>query len=733
MNATGLGRWLFGAFVVSGFCSLLYEVVWLRLAMAQFGVTAAMASIVLSVFMAGLAIGSWLAGRLAERASGVASLLRMYALAEFVIAVSAVAMPGLLAAGRSALSGGGGSQGVAWGSLAFHAACGVWTALVMLVPCACMGSTFPLAMGALRRMGSEPRSFSRLYVANVIGATAGTLVTAFVLIEILGFARTLRVAAALNVLLAAAAVALGRRAPQGAEGEAPAERLSTRAEPRLLAVLFGTGIISLGLEVVWIRLLTPYLGTFVYALAVILGTYLGATFLGASVYRRRARGDNEGLLGALLALLFALALLPLAATDPRLLNPDTLPFWARAVPVLAIAPYCGVVGFITSMVVDRRSGGDPRAAGEAYALNVLGCILGPLLAGFVLLPLVGERVALALLAAPLLVLAVTSVARAPAWRWTLAAAAAGGLLLVSTRDFATRYPDAVVRRDATATVVAHGAGRAKQLLINGIGITILTPITKMMSHLPLALLGRAPRHGLVICFGMGTSVKSMLAWGIETTTVELVPSVPPLAGFFHRNGDAMLASPQLRVVVDDGRRFLDRVPDTYDVIVIDPPPPVEAAGSSLLYSREFYEAARRRLAEDGILQQWIPVTPDSDPVAVAAFVLALREAFPFVRAHRSVEGWGVHLLASGRPLPRLGPEEAARRLPGKALRDLLEWGPHRDPVEQMGLLRREVPLETFTARARTATALRDDRPVNEYFLLRRVGRRLSGRATLAGK
>ncbi len=722
-----MGRWMVGFFVVSGFCSLLYEVVWLRLAMAQFGVTAAMTSIVLSVFMAGLAVGSWLAGWLADRIPGSRGMLIAYGLAEAVIAVSGLVMPRLLALGRTLL-GVSGPDGVAWGSLAFHAASGAWTALAMLPFCACMGATFPLAMGALRRLGSGRESFSRLYVANVVGATAGTLATAFVLIELFGFTTALHTAAALNTGLAAAALSLSRLVPRGtgqAAGEPPRP---AAADARLRWVLFATGFISLGLEVVWIRLLTPYLGTVVYAFAIVLGIYLGATFLGSAAYRRLARrGASVARLGPPLALLFALALLPLGLTDPRAFNPDSVSLLTRLAIALGIAPFCAVVGFVTPLVVDHWSQGEPRAAGTAYALNVLGCILGPLLAGFILLPVVGERGALPLLAAPLLVLSVSFGGRR-GLRWALGAAVAGALLLVSTRDFATRYPGAVVRRDSTATVVAYGEGRAKRLLVNGVGITYLTPITKMMSHVPLALLPRSPERGLVVCFGMGTSARSMHSWGIDTTTVELVPSIPPLAGFFHANGETMLRSPKLRVVVDDGRRFLDRATGTYDAIVIDPPPPLEAAGSSLLYSREFYAAARRRLAVDGILQQWIPIVPDSDAVSVGAFVLALRAAFPFVRAYVSVEGWGTHLLASGRPLPRVSAEEAAGRLPARATRDLMEWGPYRHPVAQFGaVLLREVPLETLTRSATALGPLRDDHPVNEYYLLRRLWQRRAAR------
>src|SRR5215470_2622160 len=137
-------RWLFGFFLVSGFCSLVLEVVWLRLAMARFGVTSALVSIVLSTFMGGLALGSWAAGRVAPRLSRPPAALRLYALAEVLIALSAWVVPALLTRGRALLLSMGGDTG--WGSGSYHAWAGLFVAIAMLPFCICMGATFPLAL-----------------------------------------------------------------------------------------------------------------------------------------------------------------------------------------------------------------------------------------------------------------------------------------------------------------------------------------------------------------------------------------------------------------------------------------------------------------------------------------------------------------------------------------------------------------------------------------------------------
>ena len=706
--------WLFVFFFISGFCSILYELIWLRLAMADFGVTTAMISTVLSMFMAGLGLGSWAGGLLARRWQRTFPALRLYALAELLIGISAIAVPYELAWGRDLLRGLGSSS-----SFAYYLLSGTWVGLSLVPWCACMGSTFPFAMMSIRSSyePEAPRSFSYLYLANVLGAATGATLP-LLLIEIFGFHGTLRIGAALNVSLAAGALAVTMKGPLSApcmSAESPRElRVRTPSSPWLLILLFGTGLCSMALEVVWIRQYTPYLGTVVYAFAAILGFYLLTTFLGSRWYRRWSRAERP--MNELLWLMLGLAvLLPLFATDPS---------WKmRSVfrLVLGIGPFTGLLGFLTPMLVDRWSGGDPGRAGAAYAVNVVGCILGPLASGFVLLPLMNERWVTLLCALPwfavgmLPQLSAGTPRPAPLLGRAALTAVAVGVVFLS-KGYEDRFPHREVRRDHTATVIATGEGMGKRLIVNGVGITSLTPITKLMAHLPLAFLDHQPRSVLVICFGMGTSYRSLMSWNIRTTAVELVPSVPELFGFYHPDAQELLRSPLSHLVSDDGRRYLEHTTEQYDVVTIDPPPPVQAAGSSLLYSTEFYTTLKQRLRTGGILQQWLP---DGDPVLYASVTRALTQSFAYVRVFGSVAGWGHHFLASASPIPERSANELAERMPASARKDLLEWGPRTTAEEQFAvILARELPPERLLAGAPLAPALQDDRPVNEYFALR---------------
>jgi spermidine synthase len=722
--------WYFTFFFISGLCGIVYELVWLRLAMAQFGVTTALTSIVLSMFMGGLGLGSWAAGSLVRVYGNRLKIhsLTLYGLLELLIGCSAIVVPLQLSYGHRLLENM--TAQAAMSSAAYYLASGAWLGLTLVPWCACMGATIPFVMFAIRsESGHESRrSFSFLYLANVVGATAGAVV-APLLIELGGFHATLRVGACLNAAIAVSAFALAlasaRTVQRGVMADSRAVSGSLRGNRAPLFLLFLTGLTTMGMEVIWIRLFTPYVGPVVYAFATILAAYLVATFLGSRTYREWSlRGRRESELSWVA--LVPLGMLALVTSDVRLaLDSSTRVF-------LGVMPFAGLMGFLTPMLVDRWSGGDPDRAGKAYGINVLGCIVGPMLSGFLLLPFLGERWSTLMLTLPWLAMAVRAayvhrsrlITRAGAY----GAAVAALIILFFTQDFATQYPQREVLRDSTATVIATGEGMSKKLVINGVDITAMVPIPKMMAHLSLASLAQPPRNALVICFGMGTTFRSAMSWGIPATAVDLVPSVPKLFTYYHRDGGKILASPRARVVIDDGRRFLERSTEEYDVIIIDPPPPVQAAGSSLLYSEDFYAVARKRLRPGGILQQFLPdgVNDANDNQLKASVARALQNSFPYVRIFQWNGRQGWHFLASDQPIPVRTAAELAGRMPAAAVADMLEWGPAKTAEKQFALLlSRETKPEQMIALSPKTPALQDDRPINEYYLLRHPGSVLS--------
>lgn len=705
-------------FFLSGFAGLAYQMIWTRLAYAQFGINVQVLSVVISVFMGGLLLGAVLGAPLARRArrSGV-SPLALYAMVETFIGIGALVVPWFFEWGRRALLSSGGLDGATYGVL---------SALVLAVSilpfCTAMGMTYPVVMTHLfdlRDPGERSTSFSRLYVGNLAGALAGVLLTAFVLVEILGFRGCLRVALAFNLAAAALGAWRSRTAPpSGREALRPAGAGGTVRDAWGFRVLFWTGFCSMGMEVVWTRAFTPVLKTQVYSFASLLAVYMAASALGAALYRRHRARQTVIDPGVMIAVVALTALLPVLLNDPRI-------HFSAVIVLLSIVPFCGTLGYLTPRLVDDVSQGSPDTAGRAYAVNLAGCILGPLVSGYLLVPMIGAKASLLLLTVPMALLFLVPAlagrrSGASSLGWGMAmmlALLVGGRYTLSFEEY---FPGVgghcLLRRDSTATVVAGGQGMDKLLFVNGVGITSMTTITKYMTHLPLLCLGREPDTSLVICLGMGTSYRSGLSWSRDTKVVELVPSVKALLTFFHPDLAGRAKADD--IVVDDGRRYLERIPDRYDAIIIDPPPPAEAAGSSLLYSEEFYAIARRRLNPGGILQQWFPGAGDLETLGAVARSLA--KSFRHVLVLPSCERWGFHFLASETPIRVPTLAEAERRMPIAAWKDLSEWKGEAATRSDLARILGQARDISVMLPEDPRIVITDDRPFNEYFLLRRL-------------
>ena len=322
---------LFVLFFISGFCGLVYQVVWTRMAFAAFGIIMPVLSIVLSVFMLGLATGSAAGGKWIPALSARTRLSGafFYGFAELMIGAGAFAVPNLFAAGQRMLLGAGETNSFDYLSLS-----AVVLAFSLFPWCFFMGTTFPFMMAYIREDEThDTQNFSFLYTANVLGAMTGTFLTAVVFIELCGFHQTLHIAATGNFCIALASAWLGLKRgknspkqsgteplsppphpnplPQGGEGEVPGfevhkevtvtspeDRGQSRwrqGTPFLRWILFSTGFCAMAMEVVWTRAFTPVLKTQVYSFALIVFAYLGATFIGSLRYRRHSKGTRSGL------------------------------------------------------------------------------------------------------------------------------------------------------------------------------------------------------------------------------------------------------------------------------------------------------------------------------------------------------------------------------------------------------------------------------------------------------
>ncbi len=697
-------------FVLSGMASVSYQTIWLREAMTYFGVITPVISTVLSVFMLGLAVGTLAFGAFARRLSPQAAVMG-YIIVEVAIAALANLVPFAFEGGYQALLGVG-SQASGDYLLASWA---IMTAILLPV-CTLIGATLPLIMRFLEAHAADERNFGFLYFANLIGALIGCGAP-LLFIELWGFSGALQLTAAANIAVAIiAAVWLLRPKPAAAEAGKTAQTTSVAAPalPRSVRfILFVTGFVALGSEVVWIRAYTPALSTTVYAFACILAIYLASSFAGTWLYLRAgervARRANHWAF-----VMPAAALLPILGSSLPAL--ETIQW----VGLVAMIPVCICFGFITPRLIDTNCHNQPRATAIAYGYNFAGCILGPLFTTYALFPAVGLKGSLIFYALLLLPAAWFLLPRRVTVGKSWAAFAVALLIvwLVPSIEDDIRERGRL-ERDHVGYVGATGEGMDKLLTLNGIGMTYLTTITKNMTHLPVAHHGEA-RSALVVCFGMGTTVRSLTRWPqLETIhSVELSEGVTELMPYFHADAKAVLNDPRVEIIIDDGRRYLNRTDHRYDVITIDPPPPIRTAGSGLLYADEFIRLLQSRLNQGGVLAHWLPA---GDALLTHAVVNAIKRHFKHVVVLDSIENWGLHILASDTPIDRLDATSYLAGLPDLVKADLREWEGNTPLPEIAAQSLDRIDLSEVLMADKQQIYISDDRLYNEFFRLRRSG------------
>jgi spermidine synthase len=740
-------RWLYFLFFFSGISGLIYEVVWVRMLTRVLGSTVFATSTVLAAFMAGLALGSVLSGRFADR---VKSPLRLYALLELGVGLSAfatLALPeGLVPLYQRIYDFANGSR--SW--LTFGQV--IVASLVLLVPTSLMGATLPiLCTAGARRHADFGRCVGTLYGLNTLGAVVGVLASGFIMIGELGETLTVFWGVVINLAVAAAAgiLSLGYRStatnPQPVKPNTKADDNEASLYPagvrRAVVACFAfSGFASVANEVVWSRMLILCQGTSIYAFSAMLGVILTGMGVGSFVGGRlvhRWRDPLRQLARLQLGIGFAgaLALYLYGRVDWR----EESLFLAPIVLLGPLGLLWGLAFPVGAACYNRSPAAAGRSVGTLYAWNTVGCIAGALCTGFLLIPWMGASRSGTSLAALSLLLGFLLLAVHPEGlrRQTrlVECALLGAGVLVCTqvgdpyfhqigRHINEAYPRGFVvyrhleqsAASTTAFAPIDEGPRSKQLWVNGTGMTCLAPVTKLMAHLPIAL-ADDPRDILVICFGMGTSARSASRHpGLNVHIAELVPGVLECFPFYHADAAEVMAQPTVHAVADDGRNYLLMRPkQQYDVITIDPPPPLYSAGAVNLYTREFFELCLTRLRPGGVMCLWIPPDRLSEIRMIARTFV---DVFPNVKFWSGPDPHpGFLLLGSRRPLEGVPERIKAIYQNPQVKADLLEWGEELDRPEKILALyggdRRE--LSVLVAGARIIT---DDSPYTEFYLWR---------------
>lgn len=629
--------------LTSGLAALSWEVIWQIKAALALGVSAYGAALILAITMGGMSCGALLAAQLLKSKT-IARPLRYYALLEIIIGVS-----GLLLLPGFALIESIDTQAYnisAQNSALIHFA-GI--TLMIGVPALFMGATLPV-LGLIARQSGM--SVARIYGLNTLGAAAGTLVAAIILLPLLGLTHTAWLIAGFNFTVAVLAWLMGAQ-QNPATDFSPAQMQAsakTLNRPATYGVVATTGFAIFMLEIAWFRSLTAAFHSTTIAFAMMLSVVLLALGLGAHLAPWLKKHNVSLGLILVIAAMLVLGFTPLIERLDLISEKSLYAsvWWfvnSYLLTALFLAPPVILLGIALPWVLDDQHA--VQQWGRLYSVNTLCAILGALSAAWIFLPTIGFAKT-AWLAG--VIIAITGMLLIPRSQRLKPALPLLAALLVAfvfetgigtTRAqgwvFSTAIkPRAVLESyegpDSTASAVEYENG-ARVLLIDGFAATQQSGqkdyeaehYMVWMGHLPM-LLHPQPQKALVICFGTGQTANAVRKENPERLDiVDINQNVFHLADNFTANDD-VLDDPRVTPIVMDGRAYIRRTETQYDVITLEPMPPT-FAGVNALYAREFYQQARRKLTENGMIAQWLPIHL-VDTHLGASIVRTMQEIFP---------------------------------------------------------------------------------------------------------
>ncbi len=692
---------ILSAFFLSGLSALIYEVVWMRLLSLTFGTTVFAVSTVLTAFMAGLALGSFVFGKFVDRTS--ISPIKLYLILEICIGIFGLASPFLFNAVE-----------VVYMPLVRHFFDSFYlfsifrffiVFLIVLTGTAIMGATLPvLSKFFVSKTEDAGLVVGRLYGINTFGAVVGTFTAGFFLIPYLGVWSTLLIAVALNLLIGFGIYFLFK-----GEDVLESRVLSVKKKPmnvaedskrsRLILIGFAiSGFSALAYEVVWTKILALIIGSSVYAFSTMLVTFLLGLALGSYVMSKnvkRFRG-SEFTVFALVQLLIALSVLvalffigklpiiflEMARVVPRNFLGIQIIQFAMAFAIMFVPTF--LLGTVFPLCLTMYTQTFERVGedvGRLYAYNTFGTIFGSFCTGFIFIPLLGTENSLKIIilinltlslfflikfskkyffgklkvALPIYLFVCFLFFIVPKWNPLAMNSNFSNLLAVAVTDAYYKlqsYLDSEIiytDEDVTTSVLIfrdkdgfkglHVGGHAE----GGNSIVDL-PAHVKLAAIP-ALLHKNPKDTLMIGLGAGVTLGSLSQMdGVETMdVVELSGAVVQANSFFVDDNHDVLNDERTNLIVDDGRHFLQSTKKQYDLI-ISGPSYSWVSGTSNLFTKEFFELSKSRIKDDGLVAMWFQiynVTPDH----VKTFLKTAANVFPNVSVWMS--GTGGELIVIG--------------------------------------------------------------------------------------
>lgn len=652
---------LFLIFTLSGFSGLIYESIWTHYLKLFLGHAAYAQTLVLAIFMGGMAFGAWLCSRYSVRWK---NLLIGYALAEGAVGLFAMVFHNVFDQ----------TVQLSYSSILPHmSSAGVanifkWTlsALLILPQSILLGMTFPLmSAGIIRLSPKNPgRTISLLYFANSVGAAIGVLVSGFILIRLIGLPWTIRAAGLINIALALSVWLLMKGRSTGAigveaiQGKEPEDQ-SRRWNPLFLFASFITGVASFIYEIGWIRMLNLVLGTSTHAFelmlsAFILGLALGGLWLQRRIDRITVPGRFLAQVQVIMGLLALSTLvlygklfeimqwlvMTLSKTDRgyALFNLSS-----SAIAMLIMLPTTFCAGMTLPLITFHliKQGQGERSIGAVYAANTVGAILGVFFAIHVGMPFLGLKGLITVGASLDIALGVILLWRTANYSSNRlpAAMTATALCAVAVTVFFVhldpyKMASGVYRsgqfysplntdilfyedgKTATISLLRMKETGVMSIITNGKPDASLYPEMQgrtttdestmiLMGVLPMAL---NPQARTVANIGLGSgltthtllsnpSLQQVDTVEIERYMVDAAKNIGPRVGLVYTD-------PRSKIFIDDAKTFFSVHNKKYDIIVSEPSNPW-VSGVASLFSDDFYHLLNRHLKDSGLFVQWL--------------------------------------------------------------------------------------------------------------------------------
>lgn len=697
-------------YFASGICSLIDQIIWIRLLKLVFGNTVYATSVVVSVFLGGLALGSAAVSSAADRTKRP---LNIYALLETLITIATLLFPVALRVADSlyvhiyryfALS----SSGILVVQV-------IISSCIILIPTMLMGAGLPF-LGKYVSLFEEHIGFSvgRLYAINMLGASTGAFLAGFVLVRYYGVWGALYFSAGLNALVAISAWYLARLQPHKLTSQTSKEKTSTPTEWHqpdsqskwnrylLLVTVFVSGSVSIGYEMIWTRTVIPLLSGDTYVFSSILTVYLAVNVIGVWIGSRLARKANNpvSLFGTCVILIgiFGLIYIPfLAMFASKIFAPlDKLcvsffdnfaPSWANlstlasSFILFSIPSLMMGIGFPLSLETWHRKQsehGVGHSTAWVYAMNTAGCVAGGLCTGLVAIPLIGSQYTVQLLgvlgaiSGGLLVCCYIKQTFLKICYLVCPPIVSAILILLTPSDLFYRktivYSNSklIAVKEGPNTIVSVHKSPNGHLWLCTSGLQIagdeLKCVQRVLGHFGY-LIHPSAKTVLSIGFGSGETTRCLSLHKPERIDcVEIAPEVVEvsLKYFTHRNLGTALTN-HVRMIYMDAKNYLKLTDQRYDLIITDSISPKAFAENASLYTKEYFINAVERLNENGVVLCW---TPFNIPTNCFESILGtFQEVFPYVTVWFPVVHWDHFVLLAGSMKPfTLDPQHISIKL-----------------------------------------------------------------------